>query len=263
MSNSDEDKRRRSRGGFRPSFAGTVALEIIERAQGRPGAVRTHGPPATRNAGGSHHRYEPNIRPSLRGGVNAYGVLSPGTGLSCPRRPQDHPCGLDASVGASGPHAFAVRDDAARLATSSASTASPPHVRDDRDTPLSARRDGAYRHGFGKKERDIFGGAHLGDAIPLISLANFLFCRSRFCPLGSSQKGAGDGKIAPIAPGRRITVAGTGKPFHGGRSGAVRRDDLVSQTSSHQGLRVRRSREAQPQPFRGRDRAPRGRFCVK
>lgn len=28
--------------------------------------------------------------------------------------------------------------------------------------------------------------------------------------------------------------------------GAVRRDDLVSQTSSHQGLRVRRSREAQP-----------------
>src|ERR1700742_2026973 len=33
-----------------------------------------------------------------------------------------------------------------------------------------------------------------------------------------------------------------------GRRAAVRRDDLVSQTSSHQGLRVRRSREAQPPP---------------
>ena len=30
------------------------------------------------------------------------------------------------------------------------------------------------------------------------------------------------------------------------RSSAVRRDDLVSQTSSNRGLRIRRSREAQP-----------------
>jgi hypothetical protein len=49
---------------------------------------------------------------------------------------------LDASVGASGPHAFAVRISTARLAT----PLRPPHpasyVRDDRDTPLLWRRDG-------------------------------------------------------------------------------------------------------------------------
>ena len=36
-------------------------------------------------------------------------VLSPGTGLSCPRRFAEDSTKLDASVGASGPHAFAVR----------------------------------------------------------------------------------------------------------------------------------------------------------
>jgi hypothetical protein len=44
------------------------ALEI-KRAQGRPGAGRTHGPPATKNAGGSHHRFSQILRPSLRDGV--------------------------------------------------------------------------------------------------------------------------------------------------------------------------------------------------
>jgi hypothetical protein len=39
------------------------------------------------------------------------------------------------------------------------------------------------------------------------------------------------------------------KADHGrGRRSAVRRDDLVSQTSSHRRLRVRHCREAQPQP---------------
>jgi hypothetical protein len=44
----------------------------IERAQGRPGAGRTHGPPANKNAGGSHHRFSHIIRPSLRDGFTAY-----------------------------------------------------------------------------------------------------------------------------------------------------------------------------------------------
>jgi hypothetical protein len=42
-------------------------------------------------------------------------VLSPGTGLSCPRRFVDHPAKLGASVGASGPHDFTVRDLDVRL----------------------------------------------------------------------------------------------------------------------------------------------------
>ena len=54
---------------------------------------------------------------------------------------------LDTSVGVSGPHDLAVREDAfvgaacaLSLLTSTASP--PPYVRDDRDTPLHWRRDG-------------------------------------------------------------------------------------------------------------------------
>jgi hypothetical protein len=64
-------------------------------------------------------------------------VLSPGTGLSCPRHLHDakHHRKLGASVGAPGPHDFSVRKQAVRLATH----LRPPHYRlacrDDRDTP--------------------------------------------------------------------------------------------------------------------------------
>jgi hypothetical protein len=55
---------------------------------------------------------------------------------------------LDASVGASGPHAFAVRFSAARLAT----LLRPPHpasnVRDDREAPLLWERDGGENTQF-------------------------------------------------------------------------------------------------------------------
>jgi len=37
-----------------------------------PGEGLTHGPPATKNAGGSHHRISQIIRHSLRGGFTAY-----------------------------------------------------------------------------------------------------------------------------------------------------------------------------------------------
>src|SRR5258708_11894121 len=43
---------------------------------------------------------------------------------------------LDTSVGVSGPHDFAVRKSALSSAAQPASTASRPHVRDDRETPL-------------------------------------------------------------------------------------------------------------------------------
>jgi len=41
---------------MRPSFAKNLSL-CKQRAQGRPGAGRTHGPPASKKAGGSHHRF--------------------------------------------------------------------------------------------------------------------------------------------------------------------------------------------------------------
>ena len=49
------------------------------------------------------------IRPSLRNGFTAYSALSPVNGLCCHRRHADRSTRLDASVGASGPHDFAVR----------------------------------------------------------------------------------------------------------------------------------------------------------
>ena len=41
-----------------------------------PGDGLTHGPPATKNAGGSHHRFSRIIRHSLRNGFTAYSALS-------------------------------------------------------------------------------------------------------------------------------------------------------------------------------------------
>jgi hypothetical protein len=67
-------------------------------------------------------------------------VLSPATGLVATVAPEKPLASreLDASVGASGPHDFAVRISTARGDTP-ASTAAPPHVRDVANAPS---RDG-------------------------------------------------------------------------------------------------------------------------
>jgi hypothetical protein len=54
------------------------------------------------------------IRPSLRNGFTAYFVLSPVNRLCCHRRHADRSTQLDASIGAPGPHDFAVRISRAR-----------------------------------------------------------------------------------------------------------------------------------------------------
>ena len=72
----------------------------------------------------SHHRYTENIRPSLRNGFNGFlRALSPVTGLFCHRRLRIIIRKLTPASGASGPHDFAVRQNAARLA----SPKRPPH----------------------------------------------------------------------------------------------------------------------------------------
>ncbi len=48
-----------------------------------PGDGLTHGPPATKNAGGSHHRLSRINRHSLRNGFNGLYALSPVSGR-CP-----------------------------------------------------------------------------------------------------------------------------------------------------------------------------------
>jgi hypothetical protein len=77
------------------------------RAQGRPGAGRTHGPPANKKAGGSHHRF--GLRPSLRDGFPAYACSPRRPGFLAPVMSRSF-CSLGLSVGRPGPHGFAVRN---------------------------------------------------------------------------------------------------------------------------------------------------------
>ena len=89
----------------------------------------------------SHHRFAGTIRPSLHDGVTAYSALSLVIGLSChhPRCNASacHP--VNASVEASRPHGFAVRDRAARLAVHSRPSHPALHVRDDAQRPSDER----------------------------------------------------------------------------------------------------------------------------
>jgi hypothetical protein len=85
-------------------------------------------PAASRANFGKHtslsHQVRRTIRPSLRDDFTAYFVLSPVTGLFCHRRRRNDFRQLDTSVGAPGPHDFAVRQNAARQRVAKASIAS-------------------------------------------------------------------------------------------------------------------------------------------
>src|SRR5258708_40159145 len=100
-----------SRGTKCPGDASFVTLEE-KRAQGMPDAGRTHGPPATKNAGGSHHRFSRNNRHSLRDGLRLITRSPRRPGFDCLRRLKFITSRLDPSIGGPGPHAFAVRADA-------------------------------------------------------------------------------------------------------------------------------------------------------
>ena len=65
-----------------------------KRAQGMPGAGRTHGPPATRKAGGSHHRSSRYNRHSLRDGLRLIARSPRRPGFDCLRRLANHPRSL-------------------------------------------------------------------------------------------------------------------------------------------------------------------------
>ena len=105
-----------SRGAMRPSFASIVTLQKEQEGAGKAGCAlhprsRVHEctkkrTRAYRSSGGN-----PAFPAQW---VTTYSVLSPVTGLSCHRRYAENPAQLDASVGASGPHGFAVRESAIR-----------------------------------------------------------------------------------------------------------------------------------------------------
>ena len=98
-----------------------------QRAQGRPGARCTRGLVCKLHKKNAHEHTgsAETLRPSLRNGFTAYFVLSPVTGFLAtvaPEKLASHE--LDASIGASGPHDFAVRISARSSVAASASTAS-------------------------------------------------------------------------------------------------------------------------------------------
>jgi hypothetical protein len=85
-----------------------------------------------KKARGRHHRFTGFNRHSLHNGFTVSFVLSPVTGLIATVIPEKLASQeLDASIGASGPHDFAVRVSAVRLRAPLASIAS-------RDTPLAS-----------------------------------------------------------------------------------------------------------------------------
>jgi hypothetical protein len=96
----------------------------------------------------SHHRFTGKSGPPCAMVLTVSFVLSLVTGLSChhsPVRCESIVTDLNASVGASGPHDFAVRNERASSLAPIASTASHRNVRDDREPPLIRGETGAVK----------------------------------------------------------------------------------------------------------------------
>ena len=99
-----------------------------------PGDGLTHGPPATKKAGGSHHRFSRINRHSLRDGFNGFLRTLPGDRAFLPPSSARSSRNLSLSVGRPGPYDFAVRAGHVRLACHPR----PSHPR------LTCRDDRAY-----------------------------------------------------------------------------------------------------------------------
>jgi hypothetical protein len=83
-------------------------------------------------------------------------ALSPVTGLVCHRHRRSCLCRLDASVGASGPHDFAVRKSAPSSLAPPASTASRPASVTIASRPSVGRDGDGYRVDLGVRRSGIF-----------------------------------------------------------------------------------------------------------
>jgi hypothetical protein len=105
---------------------------------------------------------------------------------------------LDASVEASGPHGFAVRLKRIRQSAIRVHRI-PPHVRDDRETPLRERRDGVgYESDLGRVRMEIFlrkrldrpGKSDTAGCLFLPDCAEFIIGRAFTRPVGFIQADA-------------------------------------------------------------------------
>jgi hypothetical protein len=108
-----------------PKVCVSFAPSKKQRAQGRPGARCTRGLVCKlhRKCAHEHTGSAETLRPSLRDGFTVYLALSPVTGFLPPSPARIASHELDASIGAPGPHDFAVRITHARQSWLSR----PPH----------------------------------------------------------------------------------------------------------------------------------------
>ncbi len=98
-----------------------------------PGDDLTHGPPATKKAGGSHHRFGRINRHSLREGLRLISRSPRGPGFLAPVAPEKLASQeLDLSVGRPGPRDFAVRFSHVRLTCPPRPSHPRPTCRDER-----------------------------------------------------------------------------------------------------------------------------------
>ncbi len=116
-----------------------------------PGARCTRGPVCACAKQELHTSIQVKRRQSgipCASGLTAYTALSLVTGLSCHHHQRDakHHRQLSASVGAPGPHGFAVRECAVRLSAPPRLPHPASNVRDDRETPLFSEAGRSERY---------------------------------------------------------------------------------------------------------------------
>jgi hypothetical protein len=152
----------RPRGSDVPELCQRSALDR-RRAQGRPGAGRTHGPRANKMHGAGTTGTRRTTRPSLRSGLRLTPCSPRCTGLFGHRRPRDakHHREFSISIGMPGPHGLAVRRIASRLRAISASRRDVHRI--PRPTFVTIAKRPSFEHGtragdtdFGKNESGIF-----------------------------------------------------------------------------------------------------------
>jgi hypothetical protein len=132
-----ESSRPPSRGAFRVRAVAKIALENREGA-GKAGCWPHPWSACKQKAGGVTTGSAKSSGLPCAMVLTVSFVLSPGTGLSCPRHPQSARCALkefSASVGAPGPHDFSVRDLDDRLSPRPRPSHPAANVRDDRERP--------------------------------------------------------------------------------------------------------------------------------
>ena len=150
-----------------------------QRAQGRPGAGRTHGPPAAKKAGGSHHRLGRDTRPSLRNGFNGLLRALPGDRAFLPPSPRGSYPGNLASASGCQDHTTSPSAIVSFVRATCALTPSHPalNVRDDREAPLMRARDRRSKTYNSEKRKLNLATGKWMTRIALKSLAKFVFLR--------------------------------------------------------------------------------------